>query len=122
MAGIDKISTITIAVADQDEALRWFTEKLGFEVRMDIKAPGLRWLTVAPSKQTEVEFLLASWFPERVGKNATWVAATEDCRGAFDELKARGVEFLGPPAERPYGIEAVFRDLCGNHYALVQRR
>jgi catechol 2,3-dioxygenase-like lactoylglutathione lyase family enzyme len=80
MPGIDKVVTVTIAVKDQDEALQWFTEKLGFEKRADMATPGLRWLTVAPKKQTEVEFLLAAWFPEHVGKNATCVVATQDCR------------------------------------------
>jgi len=58
MPGIDKVATLTIAVKDQDEALRWFTEKLGFEKRLDISAPGMRWLTVAPIKQKEVELVV----------------------------------------------------------------
>ena len=122
MAGIDKVVTVTIAVKDQDEALQWFTEKLGFEKRADMATPGLRWLTVAPKKQTEVEFLLAAWFPEHVGKNATCVVATQDCRKTYEELKDRGVKFSQTPAERPYGVEAVFTDLCGNRYALLQHK
>jgi catechol 2,3-dioxygenase-like lactoylglutathione lyase family enzyme len=120
MPGIDRVATVTIAVEDQDEALRWFTEKLGFERRLDISGPGIRWLTVAPRKQAEVELLLASWFPEHVGKNATCVVATEDCRETYAELKGRGVEFSQTPQERPYGVEAVFQDLYGNRYALVE--
>jgi len=122
MPGIDRVSTITIAVEDQEEALRWFTEKLGFEKRHDVEVPGLRWLTVAPRKQTEVVFLLACWFPERVGKNATCVLDTEDCHQTCEELESRGVEFRHGPQQRPYGIEAVFTDLYGNSYALVQHR
>jgi predicted enzyme related to lactoylglutathione lyase len=122
MPGINKIATITIAVKDQDEALQWFTEKLGFEKRMDMSGPGIRWLTVAPKKQAEVQFLLASWFPHLVGKNATCVADTEDCHATYEELKGRGVKFTQTPQERPYGIEAVFQDLCGNNYALVQHK
>jgi predicted enzyme related to lactoylglutathione lyase len=122
MPGIDKVATVTIAVKDQDEALRWFTEKLGFEKRLDMSGPGLRWLTVAPKKQTEVEFLLASWFPEHVGRNATCVVATQDCRSTYEELRGRGVKFIREPKERPYGVEAVFQDLCGNNYALVQHK
>lgn len=122
MAGIDKVSTITIAVKNQDKALAWFIEKLGFEKRLDLSIPGTRWLTVAPKGQTEMEFLLASWFPEHIGKNATCVVDTGDCRKTYEELKGRGVRFKQEPQERPYGVEAVFQDLCGNTYALVQHK
>jgi uncharacterized glyoxalase superfamily protein PhnB len=121
MSGIEKVRTITIAVTDQEEALRWFTATLGFEKRLDISAPGIRWLTVAPKKQTEMEFVLASWFPGHVGKNAPCVVETDDCRATYRELKDRGVRFTQEPSEKPYGTEAVFEDLYGNSYALVQR-
>jgi len=120
MQPFDKVSIITIAVRDQDEALAWFTEMLGFEKRMDQRGSGLRWLTAAPPQQAEVEFLLASWFPDLVGKNATWVISTRDCRGGYEELKSKGVEFRQAPTLKPWGIEAVFVDLYGNKYALVQ--
>ncbi len=120
MQAIDKLSTVTIAVRDQDEALHWYAEMLGFEKRMDQSGQGFRWLTVAPPQQAEVEFLLASWFPDRVGKNATWVLSTRDCQGGYEELKAKGVSFEHGPEARPWGIEAVFVDLYGNKYALVQ--
>lgn len=120
MQAIDKVSTVTIAVKDQEEALAWYSEMLGFEKRIDQQGNGLRWLTVAPPQQVEVEFLLASWFPDRVGKNATWVISTRDCQGGYEELKSRGVEFTQSPQPRPWGIEAVFVDLYGNKYALVQ--
>lgn len=120
MQAIDKVSTVTIAVTDQDEALTWFTEKLGFEKRVDQQGDGFRWLTVAPPQQIEVEFLLASWFPDLVGKNATWVLSTRDCQGGYEELKGKGIEFVQRPEAKPWGIEAVFVDLYGNKYALVQ--
>ena len=120
MQAIDKVSTVTIAVADQDEALAWYTERLGFEKKMDVRSGQFRWLTVAPPQQVEVEFLLASWFPDLVGKNPTWVLSTRDCQGGYEELKAKGVEFRQKPELRPWGIEAIFTDLYGNHYALVQ--
>lgn len=120
MQPFDKISTITIAVNDQDEALTWYTQILGFEKRMDQSGSGFRWLTVAPPQQAEVEFLLASWFPDRVGKNCPCVLATRDCQAGFEELKSRGVEFTQAPEPRPWGIQAVFVDLYGNKYALVQ--
>jgi len=122
MAGIERVSTITIAVKDENEALRWFTEKLGFEKRLDLPGPGLRWLTVAPKNQKEVQFLLATWFPDKVGKNATCVVDTLDCRKTYEELRSRGVKFKQEPQDRPYGLEAVFQDLCGNTYALVQHK
>ncbi len=102
MQAIDKVSTVTIAVADQDEALAWFTEKLGFEKKMDVRLPKFRWLTVAPSQQVDVEFLLASWFPDRVGKNPTWVMSTRDCHGGYEELKGKGVAFSQKPEVRPW--------------------
>jgi uncharacterized glyoxalase superfamily protein PhnB len=120
MQPFDKISTIAIAVDDQDEALTWFTQMLGFEKRMDQKGDGFRWLTVAPPQQAEVEFLLASWFPDRVGMNPTWVLSTRDCQRGYEELKSRGIQFTQAPEPRPWGIEAVFVDLYGNKYALVQ--
>lgn len=120
MQAIDKVSTVTIAVRDQDEALTWYTEMLGFEKRVDQTGEGFRWLTVAPPQQAEVEFLLASWFPDRVGQNATWVLSTRDCKNAYEELKERGVKFSQEPQAKPWGIEAVFADLYGNKYALVQ--
>lgn len=122
MTGIEKVSTITIAVTDADEALKWFTEKLGFEKRQDIAIPGTRWLTVAPPKQKEVQFLLASWFPDKMGKAGTCVVDTNDCRATYQNLKGRGVSFSQEPQERPYGVEAVFQDLYGNSYALVQHK
>ena len=120
MSGIDKVATFTIAVRDQEEALRWFTDKLEFEKRMDVSAPGMRWLTIAPKGQKEVEFVLASWFPMHVGQNAPCVLETSDCRGTYQTLKDRGVKFSQRPTDKPYGVEAVFEDLYGNNYALVE--
>ncbi|HET6208257.1 MAG TPA: VOC family protein [Terracidiphilus sp.] len=120
MEPIDRVSTVTIAVTDQDQALAWYTGKLGFEKKMDVRSPAFRWLTVAPPQQVDVEFLLASWFPDRIGKNATWVLSTRDCQGGYEELRSRGVEFSQKPEMRPWGIEAVFEDPYGNKYALVQ--
>ncbi len=120
MQAFDKVSTVTIAVADQDEALTWYTQMLGFEKKVDVRSSEFRWLTVAPPQQVDVEFLLASWFPDRIGKNATWVLSTRDCQGGYEELKSKGVAFSQKPEMRPWGIEAVFADLYGNKYALVQ--
>jgi catechol 2,3-dioxygenase-like lactoylglutathione lyase family enzyme len=120
MSKIDRIAVVTVAVKDQEEALRWFTGKLGFVKRQDMQSPGIRWLTVAPEAEKDLELVLASWFPEHVGKNAPLVVHTKDCRGTFRVLSNRGVEFTQTPSERPYGLEAVFKDLYGNAYALVE--
>lgn len=121
MAGIDRIVTITVSVRDQDEALRWYTELLGFEKRSDIQGQGMRWLTVSPRKQPELEMVLATWFPEHVGKNLPVVLQTEDCQKTYEELKDKGVAFSQAPQNKPFGLEAVFKDLYGNTYALQQR-
>ena len=120
MAGISRLARITVAVADQDEALRWFTEKLDFVKREDQPGPAMRWLTISPREQPDVQLILATWFPEHVGKNAPAVLHTDDCRKTYDELEARGVEFTQTPQARPYSVEAVFKDPYGNHYALVE--
>jgi predicted enzyme related to lactoylglutathione lyase len=121
MPGIERVSMLTIAVRDQEEALQWFIERVGFEKRSDNAGEGMRWLTIAPKRQREVELVLASWFPDQVGKNPPCVLETHDCRKTFSALRARGVPFVQEPAEKPYGVEAVFQDLYGNPYALVQR-
>lgn len=120
MPGINRFAYITVAVKDQDEALKWFTEKLGFVKCADVPVPGMRFLTVAAPKQPDLQVVLASWFPEHVGKNTTAVVHTDDCRATYGELRDRGVIFPEPPRDKPYGIEAVFEDLYGNRYALVE--
>jgi predicted enzyme related to lactoylglutathione lyase len=120
-ARIDRFGCITIAVKDQDEALKWFTEKLGFQKRVDMPGEGMRFVSVAPPKQPDLQVILASWFPDRIGKNPTSILYTDDCRTTYDDLKARGVEFTEPPTERPFGLQAIFNDLYGNSYALLQR-
>jgi hypothetical protein len=114
VTGIDRFACITVAVEDQEEALRWFTEKLGFVKRTDMpeaevggqarSGPGMRFLTVSPPKQPDLQVILASWFPEHVGKNPTAVLYTDDCRATYDELRARGVVFTAAPEQRPFGL------------------
>ncbi len=123
-------------VKDQDEALRWYTEKLGFEKRQDDAStiPGFRWLTVAPKGQSEPEIVLGRPDPQmmgeagaeeairQIGSNPTWVLDTDDCRTAYRELSSRGVKFTSPPEEAPWGVSAVFVDLYGNSYNIVEQR
>ena len=132
---IDRLSHTVVYVLDQDAAKRFYTEKLGFEVRADVTMDGFRWLTVGPKEQPELEIILAEpkppmFQPEAgeqlralIAKGAIGAGAmdTPDCRAAYEELKARGVTFVQEPAVRPYGIEAVFRDDSGNWFSLTQR-
>jgi catechol 2,3-dioxygenase-like lactoylglutathione lyase family enzyme len=138
---ITRLSHAGVLVLDQDSAIRFYTEKLGFTVRNDVPmgaefagaGQGFRWLTVSPPGQPDLEFILASpemghdqetarQLRELVAKGAFGggVWQTDDCRKAHEELSERGVTFLQEPAERPYGIEAVFRDDSGNWFSLTQ--
>src|SRR5215471_16470962 len=130
MAGIKRFFCITVAVKDQDEALQWYTEKLGFRKHTDMPetevegrampGPGMRFLSVSPPKQPDLQVILASWFPDKIGKNPTAVLYTDDCRATYADLEARGVIFIEPPEPRPFGLQAVFQDLYGKSNALVQ--
>lgn len=132
---IRALSHATIYVTDQDAALEFYTKKLGFEVRTDARMDNFRWLTVGPKDQKDLELVLMKpggmiddetrkTLEELIAKGAmgAGVFRTADCRATYEELKARGVEFRGEPAERPYGIEAVFRDNSGNWFSLTQPR
>jgi catechol 2,3-dioxygenase-like lactoylglutathione lyase family enzyme len=134
---IQRLSHGTVYVLDQDAAKRFYTEKLGFEVRHDVRMGDFRWLTVSPRGQANFELVLmpVAAMPGvgeaeveqmrglvRKGLFGAGVFETADCRGTYEELKAKGVEFLGAPQERPYGIEAVLRDDSGNWFSLTQRR
>lgn len=131
---INRLSHSTIYVLDQDEAREFYTEKLGLQVRTDLKMDGFRWLTVGSSDQPELELVLVEPGPPMFdaetaaqlkailtkGALGVGVFSTPDCRSAYEELSRRGVHFLQEPAERPYGIEATFRDNSGNWFSLTQ--
>jgi uncharacterized glyoxalase superfamily protein PhnB len=135
-----KISTAQVWVNDQDEALAFYTKKLGFEVRSDVTVPELgnfRWLTVGPAEQPDIAIVLMAIPGPPVmdaetadqvrslmskGYAGTIFLTTEDCQASYEELKARGVEFVEQPEERPYGIDSSFRDPSGNHIRLTQVR
>jgi catechol 2,3-dioxygenase-like lactoylglutathione lyase family enzyme len=132
---ITKLAQVTVIVKDQEEALRFFTEKIGLEKRADDSSvPGLRWLTVSPKDQKYPEIVLQKPGPpfhdeetarellERVGKNPTWVFNTDDCKRDYELFKSRGVKFIAEPESKPYGIEALFEDLYGNMYSLLELR
>lgn len=81
---------------------------------------GIRFLTVSACKQPDLQVILASWFPEHIGKIRRRSFYTDDCRATYDELRDRGVVFTEAPREKPYGLQAVFKDLYGNSYALFE--
>jgi uncharacterized glyoxalase superfamily protein PhnB len=134
------IATTQLWVHDQDEALAFYTDKLGFEVRMDVTMAELgnfRWLTVSPPAQPDVSIVLmlipgAPVMDEATADQVRALMAkgfagavfltTDDCRASYEELKSRGVEFTETPEERPYGIDAGFRDPSGNNFRLTQLR
>lgn len=139
---LTRISHTTVYVLDQDAALDFYTDKLGFEVRSDVSmgeafegaGAGFRWLTVGSPQQPDVEIILADYRMGRDEETAAQVRElilkgafgagvleTDDCHATFRELSARGVTFLGEPAERPYGVEAVLRDDSGNWFSVTER-
>jgi catechol 2,3-dioxygenase-like lactoylglutathione lyase family enzyme len=135
-----KLANAQLWVHDQDEALAFYTQKLGFEVRADVTLPELgdfRWLTVGPAGQDDVSIVLmavpgppvldeetAGQVRDLTAKGAagTVFLTTDDCRASYEELKARGVEFNEEPEERPYGIDCGFRDASGNNLRLTEVR
>jgi uncharacterized glyoxalase superfamily protein PhnB len=135
-----RIANAQLWVHDQDEALAFYTEKLGMEITADVTLPemeGFRWLTVSPPGQEDVSIVLMA-IPgapvmddetqEEVkalmakGFAGTVFLSTDDCKASYEELKARGVEFVETPEERPYGIDSGFRDPSGNHFRLTEVR
>ena len=133
---IKRISHAPVWVLDQDSAKKFYTEKLGFEVRTDATMDDFRWLTVGPKDQPDFEIILAKPGPPMVddeaakaitalvarGQLGAGAMETDDCQQTYDELTKKGVQFLQEPADRPYGIEAVFRDDSGNWFSLTQRK
>jgi catechol 2,3-dioxygenase-like lactoylglutathione lyase family enzyme len=132
------ITHFNVWVHDQDEALAFYTQKLGMELRDDVTLPELdnfRWLTVGPVGQPDIALALitppgppvfeegtAKQLQELMAKGAATgiFFSTDDCRTTYEELKSRGVEFREEPTVRPYGIDAGFRDPSGNSIRMVQ--
>lgn len=125
-------SHATLWVRDQDEALGFF-EKLGFEVREDVRNGDFRWLAVASPSQRDLAIVLAvpgypmdeetaTQIKSAVAKGmlSGLVFSTDDCFATYEDLKAKGIEFTRPAAERPYGVDAAFRDPSGNEFRLLQ--
>jgi catechol 2,3-dioxygenase-like lactoylglutathione lyase family enzyme len=132
---IKGLGITTVWTTDQQRTKAFFTEKLDFEVRSDLAMGDMRWVTVGAKDQPGVELALMSLdgpgldpesaeaLKKLVAKGVLGAGAfrTDDCRGDYETFRARGVEFLQEPQERPYGIEAIFRDDNGNWYSLTER-
>jgi predicted enzyme related to lactoylglutathione lyase len=125
------LAHITLLVKDFDEAASFYIEKLGFVKRQDTKfGEGLRWLTVSPKNQMDLELTFVKAdsegklkaLGEQAGDHVFLTLETDDCKRDYEEMKAKGVKFYDEPTEQPYGIEAVFEDLYGNIFDLIQRR
>ena len=134
---LKQLTHVQVWVHDQDEALAFYTEKLGLELRDDVTVPELgnfRWLTVGVPGQDVAIVLMAipgpPVFDDETRRMITGLMAkgasgglffsTDDCRATYEELKARGVEFQQEPTEQPYGIDAGFRDPSGNSMRMAQ--
>jgi uncharacterized glyoxalase superfamily protein PhnB len=136
-----KLSTTQVWVRDQDEAVAFWTEKVGFEITEDVTVPELgnfRWVAVGPrgtdttgtaivlmaipgepvmddATRAQVEDLMAKGFATAV------FFTTDDAQGTYDRLVAAGVDVVGEPTVQPYGLDFGFRDPSGNHYRVAQR-
>ena len=135
-----RIASAQLWVHDQDEALAFWTQKVGMELRNDVTLPEMgdfRWLTVGPAGQPDVAIVLMAIPGPPVmdeqtqaevgalmakGFAGTVFLTTDDCNASYQELKGRGVEFTEEPEERPYGIDSGFRDPSGNSIRLTQVR
>jgi catechol 2,3-dioxygenase-like lactoylglutathione lyase family enzyme len=136
---LKQLTHVQVWVLDQDEALKFYTEKLGMEVREDVTVPEMgnfRWLSVGVPGQDDVSITLMAIpgppvFEEETQRKiqellATGAAgglffSTENAQTTYQELKSRGVEFTQEPTEQPYGIDAGFRDSSGNHFRMAQQ-
>ena len=136
---LKQLSTVQVWVDDQDEALAYYTEKVGLELRDDVTVPefgNFRWLTVGVPGQPDVAIVLMAVpgppvFDEETRSQIKALVAkgaatglfftTDDVRSTYEQLKARGVEFQQEPTEQPYGIDAGFRDPSGNQMRMAQR-
>jgi catechol 2,3-dioxygenase-like lactoylglutathione lyase family enzyme len=133
-----KINSAQLWVHDQDEALAFYTQKLGMEIRSDVTLPEMgdfRWLVVAPPGPEEVGITLMAIPGAPVMDDATRgqvsdlmskgfagtvFLTTDDVQADYEDLRARGVEFVEEPEQRPYGIDCGFRDPSGNSFRLTQ--
>jgi catechol 2,3-dioxygenase-like lactoylglutathione lyase family enzyme len=131
---ITNVSLVTVYVTDQDAAKAFWIDTLGFQEHTDVSmGDGFRWVTVAHPDHPELEVTLMVPGPPLGDELAEAIRRaladgrmggiglrTDDCRKDYEELSAKGVEFVQPPSDRPYGVEAVMRDNSGNWLVLVE--
>ncbi|MGE5597668.1 MAG: VOC family protein [Hyphomicrobiales bacterium] len=125
-----KIGLVTVYVDDQEKALQFYTDVLGFQEKADVSAGGYRWLTVvSPEDPNGAELQLeanvnpaARAYQEALFEQGIRAAmfSTTDVRADYERLKARGAEFTMPPADVPGSTIAVLKDTCGNLLQLTQ--
>jgi catechol 2,3-dioxygenase-like lactoylglutathione lyase family enzyme len=134
---LKQLTHTQVWVHDQDEALAFYTEKLGMELREDVTVPELgnfRWLSVGVPGQEDVAITLMAVpgppvFDEETraqiqgllakGASGGLFFTADDVHATYEELKARGVEFTQEPTQQPYGLDAGFRDASGNHFRMM---
>ena len=130
------VEVVGLYVRDQDEALAFYVEKVGFRVHTDVKNGNFRWLTVQHPEQPSFQLGLfvpespmldaasAQALRELLAKGAMppLVLVVDDCRAAYDRMRARGVEFTQEPVARFGSVDAGFRDPSGNGWKLTQAR
>ena len=124
------LGVVSLIVRDYDEALSFFVGKLGFVLVEDTFVPeqSKRWVVVSPPGASESRLLLAqasspeqeSRVGQQTGGRVFLFLHTDDFWRDYEQYKAKGVEFVRPPKEEPYGVVAVFRDLYGNLWDLLQ--
>lgn len=131
---LTNVSLVTLWVTDQDAAKRFYVDVLGFVEGYDVAmGDGFRWVTVRTPDHPELQVTLMVPGPPldpdtaeairrslAAGRMGGFGLTTDDCHGDYERLRAQGVEFPQPPADRPYGIEAVMRDNQGNWLVLVE--
>ena len=137
---LNQLTAVNVWTQDQDEALAFYTDKLGMEVRDDVTVPEMgnfRWVTVGPPGQPDVALALLAIpgppvFDADTAQQVKTVVAkgaagglffsTDDCQATYEEFRSRGVEFSDEPSQRPYGIDAAFRDPSGNQIRIIEAR
>ena len=121
---ITSLANVTLLVKDYDEAIRWYTEKLGLELRMDGSMGGeYRFVTVGVKGQQDVSIVLhklSEGYPEARSNVHGLLFHCDNCRDFVERLKSSGVEFTLEPEEQPWGVQAVFQDLYGNSHVLLE--
>jgi catechol 2,3-dioxygenase-like lactoylglutathione lyase family enzyme len=130
---ITNVSIVSVFCLDVDATRDFYVDKLGFEVHADLVLEGYRWTTIGHPSQPELDVHLHVPGPPMNDESVEFVKRelstgsfggiglrVDDCRKTHEELVAKGVTFLQPPAERPYGVEALLRDNSGNWVVLVE--